>query len=226
MRPWAAVGFLAIYNIAQNRLLKRRGYVAGNLAATGVGLTWALGSGITREELGLKREDISRGLLLGIGAATAGAMVVVATRADEWLGGSLDDERLHEVTTKETWFRLVIRFPLGTALFEEVWFRGILPAALRRSGVATPDLVSSTVFAAWHLIPTTAAINANPVGRQMSGAKKTLLVLGGSTAAGLGGLGFVWLRNVSRSLSAPWVTHAAFNGLAFWSAMRRRRSSS
>jgi membrane protease YdiL (CAAX protease family) len=138
----------------------------------------------------------------------------------------LDDIRLDDISEGQAWFRLLVRFPLGTALFEEVWFRGILPAALRQHGAKHPELVSTAAFTAWHLIPTAAAVRTNAGGRSMSDNQKTLLVVGGSLAAGVGGLGFAAMRKASSSLAAPWVAHATFNGMSFWMAMRHRRSGS
>lgn len=226
MKPGEALGFLAAYNIFQNVALKKRGYVAGNLIATSVGLAWARRSGYEWRDLGLARDDARKGLKMGVGVAAAASVTALLLREHERARGILNDERLHDVTDREARFRLLVRFPLGTALFEEVWFRSILPAALREHGVKRPELVSMAAFAAWHLIPTAAAINANEGGSSMSKGQKSLLVIGGSVAAGLGGLGFAAMRKATSSLVAPWVAHATFNGLSFWTAMRHRRSVS
>jgi membrane protease YdiL (CAAX protease family) len=48
-----------------------------------------------------------------------------------------------------------IRFPLGTALYEEVAFRGVLGALwTRRSGERTARTVAAAAFGAWHILPT------------------------------------------------------------------------
>ena len=224
MKSGEALGFLAAYNIFQNVALNKRGYVAGNLMATGVGLAWARNSGLSWRDLGMNKENVGRGLVLGVVVAAAASSAAPLVRDQERVRGMLADLRLEDVSDQEARFRLLVRFPLGTALFEEVWFRGILPAALRRQGVNQPELISMAAFTAWHLIPTAAAIEANAEGASMSKGRKTLLVFGGSIAAGLGGLGFTALRKASSSLAAPWVVHVTFNGLSFWTALKHRRS--
>lgn len=224
MKPGKALGILAAYNIFQNVALNKRGYVAGNLIATGVGLAWARNSGLSWRDLGMNKDNVGRGLVVGGAVAAAASSAAPLVRDQERVRGMLADLRLDDVSDREARFRVLVRFPLGTALFEEVWFRGILPAALRRHGVKKPELVSMAAFTAWHLIPTAAAIEANAEGASMSRRRKTLLVSGSSIAAGLGGLGFTALRNASSSLAAPWVAHAALNGLFFWTALKNRRS--
>jgi membrane protease YdiL (CAAX protease family) len=224
MKPGKALSFLAVYNVVQNTLLSERGYVAGNAIATGVGLIWARASGLGWRELGMSRKDMAGGLRLGVGVATAASSLALLTRHHEKVRAMLNDDRLEDLSDREVWYRLLVRFPLGTALFEEVWFRGVLPAALGQHGSRHPELFSTVAFGAWHLIPTAIAINANPSGRSLSFSRRAGLVIGGSVAAGLAGLGFVAMRSVSSSLAAPWIAHGALNGLTFWIGLRSRRA--
>ena len=197
MKPSRVLGFLAVYNIVQNTLLVRRGYVAGNLAATAVGLVWVRRSGFSAESIGLETAGVSKGLRLGAGVAAAAAGLALVARNSRQLTNITDDRRLVDLADREVWYRLLVRFPLGTALFEEIWFRGVLPATLRHHGFLRPDLVSAAAFTAWHLIPTAAAIDSNEVGRAITPGRKVLAVVGGSVAAGVGGLAFTAMRNAS-----------------------------
>ena len=55
-----------------------------------------------------------------------------------------------------------MRIPVGTVLWEEIAFRGVLQAALRRvmpGGAAIA--VTSGVFGIWHIRPTAAALRIN-----------------------------------------------------------------
>lgn len=225
MRPGKALTFLAVYNVVQNAVFNKRGYVAANLIATATGLAWARTSGLGWQEMGMGKGNVAAGLKLGVGVATAASGVALSRRDSANVRAVLDDDRLHDVSDRELWYRLLVRFPLGTALFEEVWFRGLLPAALRKHGARRPELISTAAFAAWHLIPTATAINANPAGRSMSPGHRAMLVVGGSVAAGAVGLGFTAMRRASSSLAAPWVAHAAFNGMTFWIGQMNRRAA-
>lgn len=225
MRPGKALTFLAVYNVVQNTMLRERGYVVGNLIATGVGLSWARSSGLEWPDLGMDRVKAPAGLGLGIGVAMVASTFAISRRDGAWVRAMLDDERLEDVADREAWYRLLVRFPLGTALFEEVWFRGVLPASLRQHGSARPELVANAAFAVWHLIPTAHAISANRNESSLSPGRRAGLVVGGSVVAGIAGLGFAALRQVSSSLSAPWLAHAAFNGLSFWVGLKHQRAA-
>ena len=224
VRPGTVLTVLAGYNVAQNVLLTKRGYVPGNLVMTGIGLGWARSSGLTWSEVGLSRRDLAAGLKLGTGIAAGAAALAFLIRDQRWALALIDDETLTELSGREHVLRPLVRYPLGTALFEEVWFRGLLSAALRRHGVRHPGVVSSTAFAAWHLIPTARAISANRAGRTLGREHKAMLVGAGSLAAGIAGLGFDRTRQISSSLAAPWLAHATFNSLGHWVAVRVRRS--
>lgn len=224
MKPSQTLGFLAIYNIVQNTFLSRRGYVTGNLIATGIGLVWARRSGLSSQSIGLSGRNLSKGLGLGAGAAVAAAGLATLVGDHEVVRKMLDDRRLTDLSDRQLWFRLLVRFPLGTALFEEFWFRGIVPAALESHGSSNPDLVAAVAFTAWHLIPTASAVDANESIRLPTLERKALLVAGGSLAAGAGGLVFSAMRRGSGSVAAPWVAHTAINSLWFWVAVRSRRS--
>ena len=225
MTPRRTLGFLAVYHLVQNTFLRTRGYVAGNLVATAIGLVWARRSDLSLESMGMCRADAGKGLRVGAAAAAATAGLAIVVRDHNAVQGMLDDRRLAAVSDREIWYRLLVRFPLGTALFEEIWFRGILPASLRDHGASKPELVSAAAFTAWHLIPTASTIDANRAGRDLGPGRKVVLVVGGSIVAGVGGLAFAALRRVSGSLAAPLVSHAAVNGISFWMAVRHRRSS-
>ena len=154
------------------------------------------------------------------------AVVTAATalRDTAMAKSALDDERLGPLGRAEVGYRLLVRFPLGTALFEEVVFRGVLPAALRNRPVWQAELISAGAFAVWHIIPTSAVVAANPATRSSSLGRRATLVLGGSAAAGLAGLALAGMRRASSSLAAPWLTHATVNGTAFLLALRARGS--
>lgn len=222
MKPLRVIGFLAGYNIVQNTLLRERGYVPGNLAATALGLLWARQADVDLADAGLGRGRLRSGLVLGAAVAVPLTAAALAIRNQPRATVVLQDERLDGVSSGEAWHRVLVRFPLGTALFEEVWFRCLLPAALRRHGVARPELTSAGMFAAWHLIPTNAALSATQDTESTSVTRRTVLVAAGSAAAGVAGLGFSALRQMSGSLAAPWLVHAAANALTFAIALQAR----
>ncbi|MBI4213222.1 MAG: CPBP family intramembrane metalloprotease [Chloroflexi bacterium] len=127
----------------------------GHLAMLGACLAWAAAERIGLSDLGMGRNagpSLRWGLTIGtLGSAVAAgflAMPVVRSRftpPPEWNG-----------MRKRTLLRLFLGpYLLGSALFEEVAFRGLLHAKLRRRfGPSATLFAGGAVFAAWHVIIT------------------------------------------------------------------------
>lgn len=94
--------------------------------------------------------------------------------------------------------RVLLAVPLGTVLFEEALFRGVLWAVLRRAvGLRVAVVWQAAVFGAWH-VPGALAAGQSTVG------VVAVTVLAGA--------GFAWLRERTGSLVAPALVHWAVNG--------------
>jgi membrane protease YdiL (CAAX protease family) len=110
-----------------------------------------------------------------------------------------------------------VKIPLGTVLFEETMFRGVLYGmGLRRWGPTGALLFSSLFFGFWHVLPSTGINDSNTaigdvVGRGVVGA--TIVVVGAVLFTSIAGAIFVLLRRFSRSLLTPMIMHWAVNGL-------------
>ena len=112
-------------------------------------------------------------------------------------------------------FNALVVVPLGTVVPEEVGFRGVLWAALRRDhGVRSATVWSSVAFGLWHVLPTLSQANPALVAVVGQGARsKIALVGGGVMFTGLAGALFCELRRRTGSLLAPAGLHWATNGL-------------
>jgi membrane protease YdiL (CAAX protease family) len=226
----AVVLVLTGYNLVQNLWLPQGAYVPANLAATGGLLALARRYSCSWGDLGLEPGRIWPGIRWG----TAGAVAAVTAAT---LGSALSptrpyflDERAYGHQRRQQAYRAAIRFPLGTALFEEVAFRGVVYAMWRRSG-ATPRRAlgaAAIAFGLWHLLPARRALDGNPLGSAVASRRATTgVVLAGSLLTTLSSFGLSWLKDRSGSLVAPWLTHAAVNsagylaGVAAWERSRR-----
>src|SRR3984885_1710101 len=115
-----------------------------------------------------------------------------------------------------------VLIPVGTVLFEEVAFRGVLWGLLRRrhgSWVATS--VSSALFGLWHVLPSLGlAADDQAIGSTVgSGSSgQAVSVLGTVLFTGLAGVVFCELRRRSGSLLAPAGLHWATNALGVLAA--------
>jgi membrane protease YdiL (CAAX protease family) len=135
---------------------------------------------------------------------------------------ALRDERITGLSGRAVAYQVMVRIPLGTVLWEETAFRGVLQAALCRvmpGGAAIA--VTNGVFGIWHVRPTAAALRVNGLA---GGPGQTMAaVASGVAATAAGGVLLSWLRMRSGSLAAPILLHLATNcggALTAWAAAR------
>lgn len=192
-------------------------YAAVNAAATAALLLVARGAGLSWHELGLSPARLAGGARWGGAAAVGVAAGLAVALAVDGLRPLLVDARVAALGPAELAHRALVRIPLGTVVWEEVAFRGVLLAALAR---ALPPVravaVSAAVFGVWHVRPTIGAVAANDLADGAVGL--ALLVLAGCLATAAAGVLFAWLRLRSGSLLAPVLLHLATNVLGLLAA--------
>jgi membrane protease YdiL (CAAX protease family) len=211
-------------NLVVHRLPGRPGsYVVVNVAATGILLAAARASGLSWTELGLDRRRLAAGARWGgpcaavVAAGYGTALTVPALRP------LLGDARVSGLGGGELAGQVLIRIPLGTVLWEEVAFRGVLLATLgrllpRRGATG----VSAALFGLWHVRPTLGALAANDLaGGPLARTGAVALACLGTAAAGVL---FAELRLRSGSLLAPALLHLATNCLGLLAAATVHRA--
>lgn len=183
-------------------------YVPLNLGVGGVVLAIAhWGLGLDRAALGLGGEGLGVGFLLGALVAAPVVALAMFKRTDDLVA----DKRLAGVTVAGGCFVVLVRIPLGTALFEEAVFRGALYGAWRSSGAVAAALASSGAFGLWHITPTFNLVRANRP--DATRAVRLAVVAGGVVFTFAAGLGFSWLRERYDSIAAPWAVHVMVNSV-------------
>jgi uncharacterized protein len=219
-RVWLwCVGVLA-WSVVANLGLGDAWYVTRNLLLTVLLLAfggrrhgWA-GMGLARARLlpGLGTGVIAAlvvGVVLGAAIPTARVVPIVASL--------LDDTRAADVAGSVL-FVVLVRIPIGTALFEEVLFRGVLLAELRtRLRPLVAVALSSVVFGLWHIPPTIVALSLNDVA--VGSAAGLSAIVSAVLVTTVAGVGFCWLRLRLDSLVAPLVVHWAVNAGALLAAL-------
>jgi membrane protease YdiL (CAAX protease family) len=197
-------------------------YVPGNVAATALLLGAARADGIPWQDLGFDRGRLREGWRwggLGSAAVAAGYAIGLTVLAVRPL---LADARVAGADGGEVAYQVLIRIPLGTVLWEETAFRGVLLAALLR--VLPPRTavgISAAVFGLWHIRPTLDATAANDLASGLPG--RTAAVLSGCVGTAAAGVLFTGLRMRSGSLLAPVLVHAAANCLGLLAAAAAHR---
>ena len=117
--------------------------------------------------------------------------------------------------SKPDYNELFLRIPFGTALAEELVFRGsIMGILLQNYGKATALLVSSLLFSLWHLLPVPSETWANQNIIKAGNPKWLSLSLPFLVTVSVtfaGGLVFGWLRLASGALIIAWAAHTLTN---------------
>jgi membrane protease YdiL (CAAX protease family) len=206
---------IAVVDVVANVLVPEPARVPVKLAILCALVAWARRfAGLSWAELGLDRARLPAGLRLGglvaviVAAAIALLVLVPGTRS---LLESSDVAA--DSSTRHLLMPLVI-IPLGTALFEEVIFRGVLLAALlRATSRLRAVVVSSALFGLWHLHAALSDANGEGLAATFGIVIGTIAV---TTAAGAL---FAYLRLRSGSLAAPVLAHSATNCFAYVGAV-------
>ena len=205
----AVVAVLVTHNLVGNLAVPSALYVPVNLFVAAVLVAIARGSDVSWAELGLGPAHVGRGLAVGAAAFVVVATVLVAAALVPVTRSLFEDERAAGVTGAGLAYHALVRIPLGTVVLEEIAFRGVLLALLRRAR-STGAAVgwSSALFGLWHVVPTIEALRANDLTVHVGPVTAAVLV------TGVAGAAFCWLRLRSGSLLAPALAHVATNSVA------------
>ena len=210
-RAWA-VGLVAGHNLAQNSIFNETGYVRSNVLVTAALVSLGVSSGATLAEMGLSPRLGSEEWRMASTAASACALTTALAVSHPGSRTLFRDERARGDGAGVILKKVMIRFPLGTALFEEVAFRGVLPRILAKSKVGG-HVLSSVLFALWHVIPTARALRGSPLSQRATNPRVAIAT--GSIAAGLAGALLANARARSGSVALPWILHSIFNIITY-----------
>jgi membrane protease YdiL (CAAX protease family) len=217
-REVAAIAMTFSANAIVHRVLPDETHIPANLLAAGSAVGLAAWAGASLDDLGLRPADLRCGVRVGLvvsGAIVAGVAVAAAfprTRA------FFADLRVSEVGHGRAFYELALRIPIGTALAEELLFRGGLTAlfAQRRSWPAAVAS-SSALFGLWHVLPTVQSLDTNTAAGPVnaSASRRAGAVAGVVAATAAAGVGFSLLGRRARSVLAPVLVHATLNGATY-----------
>ncbi len=219
---WALViviAVLAVVNVVDVRVA-HAALVLGPAGAAGL-LALARWAGLSWAELGVGRGTWPRGGRWAL-AAIGIVAVVFAVGAALPLTRSAFRNTRYDFGWGHAALTAFVLIPLGTVLFEEVAFRGVLWGLLRRRhGTVLATVVSSALFGLWHVLPSLGMAAddqaiGTAVGRGSSG--QAVSVLGTVLFTALAGVVFCELRRRSGSLLAPAGLHWATNALGVLAA--------
>lgn len=217
MRMLCVLAVLVGANLLNNWLAPGA-YVLTCVAAAAALLLIARWDGLTRADLGLGAAGLYRGLRWAsvlVGAVLAVLLIGLALPVTR---EAFHDERAAGLTVGQLLWRVLIRVPFGTVLLEEIAFRGVLWAMVRRRrGTAWATAVSSLLFGLWHVLPSRGLSRSNAAAAALGTgpAGTTLSVAAAVAATTVAGIVLCELRRRSGSLVAPAALHWALNGFGY-----------
>jgi membrane protease YdiL (CAAX protease family) len=163
-------------------------------------------AGLSLADIGLSKARLGSGLKYGL--ITVAIILVVLLTTYLVKQNVFHDDRYHQ-SLRAALSSALLFVPLKTVIFEELAFRGIMPALLKNfgSGQWTIMLVSAILFGLWHI--TTA-----PKTGDISIANFSNYLILGTVflTTCLGGVVFYLLRYHSDSLLASILVHWCING--------------
>jgi uncharacterized protein len=184
------------------------------VAAAALLVALARRDGCSWTALGLGRESLGPGLRWAgalVAAVLLGYLVTVALPPTRQ---AFADTRATSLSGAALLWHLLVRIPLGTALLEEVAFRGVVYAMVeRRRGVRAAVVGSSLLFGLWHVLPSLGLRRANAAVADVLGSGPAGAVVAAVAATTLAGVVFCELRRRSGGLLAPFALHWALNAL-------------
>jgi uncharacterized protein len=217
----AVVAILVAVNLLNN-LLVPRAYVLTCVAATGLLLSVARRDGLSWSEIGLDRASLRAGLRWSAVLVVVVLLGMAVAAAAPAARPAFVDARAAGLPGTTVLLRALVRIPLGTALLEEVAFRGVLYAMLaRRYGVRAAVVGSSLLFGLWHVLPSRGLRDGNDAVGSLFGpgpVAAVAAVAAAVAATAAAGLVLCEVRRRSGGLLAPFVLHWALNGVALAAA--------
>jgi len=216
LRGWAiGAGIVGSVQIA-TRLLPQRFQVPAGLACASVVSALAAKNGADFKDQGLSADDAPRGVVYGVLAAIPIAALIGAGHGFGPSRALYKSDHMLTASTGRAAYEVFVRIPFGTALPEEIVFRGAVLGLLSgQHGRLRATAISSLLFGLWHIAPVlTSPDGSLPFDRHRF-AGRTTWILGSILATAASSFLLCWLRFRSASIVAPWMAHTAANATGF-----------
>lgn len=214
---------LVAYSTIANRLpaFNKKWFVPANVTACALVLLYGhLVMNLSTHQIWGPDPPFGPALLGAVaGVALASPLFLIAL-SKRW-AHRIADERVAHLTGRGLLYQTLIRIPLGTALFEEVAFRGVLYPSWELRSFGEAAFISSIAFGLWHVSPTINMVKENRP--EASRSVYLRAIVGAVVFTTAVGVAFVMLLEIANSLAAPLFLHATVNALATVAAVIAHR---
>lgn len=206
---------IVCYGALLSYALPKKTHIGLNITFAGIAVFIGGLASLSVETMGLSLAAIPTGIAYAAGfVLVIIAGVFIASRLP-FIGKFFANESFAGASKKRLFYEAGFRVPLGTALLEEVLFRGLLLGLLLQNSSTISALVlSSVIFGLWHIFPTVNQLEANQAAKDMVAGKngrRLVSILAVVATTTIAGVCFGWLRIWSGSLITPWLVHWAIN---------------
>lgn len=209
------VAAILIYGVLVVRFVPSRYSWIPNIIAAGITIGAGLWLGLSLDAMGLAPGRLIHGLTLGLLVGMGVYIAVLAASRTRWLKPHFTNTPFARMSRRHLGTEVAMRIPLGTALLEEVLFRGLLLGLFMQFHVTWAALLFMAVsFGLWHLSGEVRKIETQHGVQQLfsrAAGRQWALALGVIVATALAGLVFGLLRLISGSILTPWLAHWAIN---------------
>lgn len=210
----ALIILILLYGTVLARLVPKKYHLWLNIGIAAVAIIVGFAFNLTLNQMGLGLRHILPGIFVAVIASVVITAATLCISAIPFLRHYFLGDDLAHASGKLIAFEAAIRIPLGTALIEEILFRGVLLGLLLTHYDAfIAIIISSVIFGLWHIFPTINTLESNDgVAAVMHNKKrKTGSVVGTVVVTFAAGLIFSWLRIIANSIIAPWLVHWSIN---------------
>jgi membrane protease YdiL (CAAX protease family) len=206
---------ILLYGTVLARLVPRKYHLYLNISIALVAVLLGIAFNVTLEQMGLGLRHILPGIYVAIGASLVITVATLIISAIPPLRRYFLGDDLAQASGKLIAFEAAIRIPLGTALIEEILFRGVLLGLLLlNNSTLVAIIVSAIIFGLWHIFPTINTLENNDgVASTINDkkARKAGSIIGVIIITTIAGIFFGWLRVAANSVLAPWLLHWSIN---------------
>lgn len=180
--------------------------------------------------VGLRREGLGKALAGGLGLGLALSLPpLFFFYRPILLDTPLEYGPVSKLSRRGLLVELFVRLPISVAVLEELAFRGLLYAALRRQlSPALTISLNAAAFAGWHFAVTAASASqtnladAARLPRPLRPYVQQIAVLGGMMSTGIAGATFALLRERTGNVAGPMLAHWIVDGLIVAALWHRR----
>jgi membrane protease YdiL (CAAX protease family) len=206
---------ILVYGTILARFIPRKAHISANLLAALATIVFGLFLGLSLSQMGLTLSGVKTIILISVAATGAIFLGTFAVSFLPFLRHIFLGESFANARVRTVFFEAGFRIPLGTALVEEILFRGVLLGMLLQSySPLTSSIIAAIVFGLWHIAPSINSIESNTAVQERLRSKS--LHAKGSVAGIVlvtfaAGFFFNWLRILSGTILTTWLVHWAIN---------------